>query len=108
MKRYLVFILVGLFAFSSKMDAQVLKPLPIEYFHAEVQPVFFEQTKIANKGTVIQNNPALISPLPFSPNYSLKCTLPKGAIFCRMEDAIYTHLNFWVKFRMGTDDRYSN
>jgi hypothetical protein len=35
-------------------------------------------------------------------------TLPKAAIFCRMEDALYKRLNFWLKFRMGSDDRYSN
>jgi len=46
----------------------------------------------------------------FSPpsNLSLKYCLPKGAVFCHMEDVIYNRLNFWIKFRMGTDDRYSN
>jgi hypothetical protein len=50
------------------------------------------------------------------PNYSfnsstinhLNYSLPKGAIFCRMEDALHKHFNLWIKFRMGDDDRYSN
>jgi hypothetical protein len=46
----------------------------------------------------------LYKPMLLHINY----TIPKGAIFCRMEDALYKHLNFWVKFRMGTDDKYSN
>jgi hypothetical protein len=40
--------------------------------------------------------------------YGFNYTLPKGAIFCRMEDALYKRFNIWIKFRMGTDDRYSN
>ncbi len=46
----------------------------------------------------------LYKPILLHVNY----TLPKAAIFCRMEDALYKRLNFWVKFRMGSDDRYSN
>jgi len=38
----------------------------------------------------------------------IKYSLPKGAIFCRMEDALHQHFNFWFKVRMGCDDRYSN
>ena len=44
----------------------------------------------------------------FSPLQPIKYTLPKGAIFCRMEDALYKHFNVLIKVRMGTDDRYSN
>jgi|GEM_PF-2151829 hypothetical protein len=43
-----------------------------------------------------------------SPNYSFTYSRPKGAIFCRMEDALHQHFNIWIKFRMGDDDRYSN
>jgi hypothetical protein len=38
----------------------------------------------------------------------IKYSCPKGGIFCQMESAIHQHLNFWIKFRMGTDDRYSD
>jgi hypothetical protein len=41
-------------------------------------------------------------------HYNFHYVLPKGAIFCRMEDALYKHFNFWIKFRMGNDDRYSD
>ena len=41
-------------------------------------------------------------------NYSFNYILPKGAIFCRMEDALHSHFNIWIKFRMGDDDKYSN
>jgi len=34
--------------------------------------------------------------------------IPKGAIFCRLEDALHKRFNFWIKFRMGTDDKYSD
>jgi len=44
----------------------------------------------------------------FLPLQPIKYTLPKGAIFCRMEDALYKHFNVLIKVRMGTDDRYSN
>jgi len=43
-----------------------------------------------------------------SPLQPIKYILSKGAIFCRMEDALYKHFNVWIKVRMGTDDRYSN
>jgi hypothetical protein len=42
------------------------------------------------------------------PAYSFTYSLPKGAIFCRMEDALHQRFNIWIKFRMGDDDRYSN
>jgi len=38
----------------------------------------------------------------------IKYNLPKGAIFCRMEDALHSKFNFWFKVRMGCDDKYSN
>ena len=38
----------------------------------------------------------------------IKYCLPKGGIFCQMESAIHQRLNFWIKFRMGTDDRCSD
>ena len=37
-----------------------------------------------------------------------KNNLPGKAFFCHLEDVIHNRLNFWVRFRMGTDDRYSN
>jgi hypothetical protein len=40
--------------------------------------------------------------------HEIRYSLPKGAIFCRMEDALHEHLNFWFKLRMGCDDTYSN
>lgn len=36
------------------------------------------------------------------------CSTPKGAVFCRMEDALYKRLNIHIKLRMGVDDKYSN
>ena len=53
--------------------------------------------------------PAYQRPSVFSANpLHINCQLPKGAIFCRMEDALYKKFNIWIKFRMGNDDRYSN
>jgi hypothetical protein len=39
---------------------------------------------------------------------ALKYSLPTGGFFCRIESAIHQRLNFWIKFRMGTDDKYSD
>ncbi len=93
-------ILLGVVVFSSIVSAQMLKPVPLSYLnqkqYTSIQPMVFERRLVA------------LDNLKFSIADNLKCTLPKGAIFCRMEDAIYNHLNFWVKFRMGTDDKYSN
>jgi hypothetical protein len=38
----------------------------------------------------------------------IKYSLPKGAIFCRMEDALHQRFNIWLKFRMGSEDKYSD
>jgi hypothetical protein len=97
-------ILFGFFVFCSVASAQMLKLVPISYLNENrhVQQNGFNMTATMGKSVTLLDNPRFIM------SDNLKCTLPKGAIFCRMEDAIYNHLNFWVKFRMGTDDRYSN
>jgi hypothetical protein len=45
---------------------------------------------------------------PIMQIHEIRYNLPKGAIFCRMEDALHEHFNFWFKVRMGCDDSYSN
>jgi hypothetical protein len=102
MMRKVVFIFVGLLAFGCVVNAQMLKPVPISYLNENNRQNCFVQPLMPDKAAVISGDKR------FSIANNLKCTLPKGAIFCRMEDAIYNHLNFCVKFRMGTDDRYSN
>ncbi|HSY77126.1 MAG TPA: hypothetical protein VK890_09740 [Bacteroidia bacterium] len=69
--------------------------------------LFQHSNNISYSSFLLSNNISqkLITPLP-SNNFNY--TLPKGAIFCRMEDALYKRFNIWIKFRMGTDDRYSN
>lgn len=108
MKQYLVFILIGLVAFSCRINAQILKPLPVDYSQNKVQQKTMEQPFILQQSIFHPDALPGYFPRQFSPACNFKYTLPKGAIFCRLEDAIYNRLNFWVKFRMGTDDRYSN
>ena len=43
-----------------------------------------------------------------NPIGEIKSVVHHEAIFCKMEDALHRHLNIWVKFRMGAEDRYSN
>lgn len=95
---------MGLLVLSSAGYAQILKPVSVFYSNENrnIQQNIFPQPLVMEKIPVpLQNNKLLLA-------NNFKCTLPKGAVFCRMEDAIYNRLNFWVKFRMGTDDRYSN
>ncbi len=108
MMRHLFFLVMSFIFISSIVEGQQLKPLNIEYFQDNrngFQQNIYVQNILKEKPIVASNT---YYPLVYSPTYSLKCTLPKGAVFCRMEDAIYNRLNFWIKFRMGTDDRYSN
>jgi hypothetical protein len=44
----------------------------------------------------------------FNAPVHIQYSLPKGAIFCRMEDALHQHFNLWIKVRMGDNDYYSN
>lgn len=109
--KYSLLFLSGLLISACGSDAQMLKPVAFQ-FPNENRNNFTTissgnlLTGGGSKGlavTTIESNSYLSLQ-----EYNLKYTLPKGAIFCRMEDAIYSHLNFWVKFRMGTDDKYSN
>jgi hypothetical protein len=92
-------------------EAQQLKNVPLSFLNYSNQPTklnIFENIP-ANKEinlNLVKTEEAKYPEL--YNNISCQQTLPKGAIFCRMEDALHAHLNFWVKFRMGTDDRYSN
>jgi hypothetical protein len=88
-------------------NAQILKPVPIDYSQDKICQRIVEQP-INIERSIIYADVPVYSPVLSFPACNFKCTLPQGAVFCRMEDAIYKHLNFWVKFRMGTDDRYSN
>lgn len=108
MRRNLVFLIICLISFNSRIHSQVLKPFHIDYFHYKVPQRVLEQPVNMEKGFFYSNRPIVYSGLQFPGEYNFKYTLPKGAIFCRMEDAIYGKLNFWIKFRMGTDDKYSN
>ena len=67
-------------------------------------PITFTYNTIYKSTGILFTQPT-VKPLP---NYSFNYILPKGAIFCRMEDALHSHFNIWIKFRMGDDDRYSN
>ena len=98
MKR--AFILVILFWFAAitcmaqdKTTTTLFAPITFTY-----------HTSLKSTG-ILFTQPTLVKPLA---NYSFNYTLPKGAIFCRMEDALHSHFNIWIKFRMGDDDRYSN
>lgn len=64
---------------------------------------FNANTTIIEAKPVMKNKTA--NPLIFK---NIKSTLPKAAVFCRMEDALHKHFNIWIKVRMGDDDRYSN
>lgn len=69
--------------------------------------VFFKKQAKFNAGCFMPFTSYSFNPYtrPLPP---IKYELPKGAIFCRMEDALHEHFNIWIKFRMGNDDRYSN
>ncbi len=58
-----------------------------------------------------KTEPALFNQTCYQPSFrvqQIKYALPKAAIFCRMEDAVYRHFNFLFKIRMGSEDYYSN
>jgi hypothetical protein len=71
------------------------------------QPLF-SHTNYSAKPIGIFNTYSFSSASPNVPSYRLNYELPKAAIFCWLEDVLYKHFNFWIKFRMGNDDRYSN
>lgn len=99
MKRYV--LTIGIFScIIYSANAQLLKPLPVEYSYDKPQ----QKAAFPDENILHVNVVSMQLPLKFNFKYEL----PKGAIFCRMEDAIYNKLNFWVKLRMGTDERYSN
>jgi hypothetical protein len=103
---YRYVLILGISILSINANAQVLKPLPFSYYQLKNKAF----NKLCMEGADISSIDRAVSysSLRLSPTFSFKYTLPKRAIFCRMEDLIYSKLNFWVKFRMGTDDRYSN
>lgn len=103
MKRYV--LTIGIFScIIYSAHAQLLKPLPVEYLYDKPQQKAFQYAAFPDENILHVNVVSTQLPLKFNFKYEL----PKGAIFCRMEDAIYSKLNFWVKLRMGTDERYSN
>ncbi len=110
MRKIVIIISCCLLANNYTCEGQILKPT--EIFRRNVP--LLSKTNIVFESYIrergIQDNTTLPSPILQAGPFKLDCTntLPKGAIFCRMEDAIYNKLNFWVKFRMGIDDRYSN
>ena len=57
------------------------------------------------KDLPVLNNTQIVS---YKAIPEIKYTLPKGAIFCRMEDALHQRFNIWLKVRMGTEDKYSD
>lgn len=103
MKRYLLSIGI-IWCIGYSVNAQVLKPVPVEYTHNKIQQNVFQRVVSPNENTLH----ASVLPMQLLSKLNFKYELPRGAIFCRMEDAIYNKLNFWVKFRMGTDEKYSN
>lgn len=71
----------------------------------KISPFSLDQSKYhINFSTYYSIGNTNVFPLIYNFNY----TLPKGAVFCRMEDALHKRFNLWIKFRMGNDDRYSN
>lgn len=103
MKRYALSI-VMVVCTSYSAYAQILKPVPLGYTHDRTQQMTSQWIVAPNENMLYAN--AVLMQLPSK--LCFKYELPKGAIFCRMEDAIYNKLNFCVKLRMGTDERYSN
>lgn len=58
-----------------------------------------------------RTEPIVFTQSQYQPSFQvqqIKYTLPKAAIFCRMEEAVYKRYNFLFKIRMGSDDRYSD
>jgi len=103
MKRYV--LIIGILSLTGYgANAQILKPVSIEYMHNRAQQKGLQRLAFPNENMFC----ASVLPPHLTAKLSFKYELPKGAIFCRMEDAIYNKLNFWVKFRMGTDEKYSN
>ena len=95
MRKSVISFLLILFA-ASVCNAQQLK-----------KPDLFTHQK-NNKVTVVVYSPIIQHSVISNSYPMLKYSCPKGGIFCQMESAIHQRLNFWIKFRMGTDDRYSD
>lgn len=108
MKKHLILLLATGFVFSCKLNAQQLKPVPISYFQGKMQPKIFGQSELSHESMIHSNGSSPGLGMQILPEWNFKYPLPKGAVFCRMEEALYSRLNFWVKIRMGTDERYSN
>jgi len=94
---FIVFLLLVVSA--GRTSAQQKLQFSSFKFEASLPPATSSSLRLYTNTPLI-----LYKPILLHVNY----TLPKAAIFCRMEDALYKHLNFWLKFRMGIDDRYSN
>ena len=54
-----------------------------------------------NKKLQLQTQPSTVLSLS-----NVKYEIPKGAVFCRMEEQLRSRLNFWVKLRAGSDEAY--
>jgi len=68
----------------------------------------FSHTTYSTNTVGIFNTYSFATSSPNVSSYRLNYELPKAAVFCRLEDALYKYFNFWIKFRMGNDDKYSN
>jgi hypothetical protein len=104
MYKYLL-VIIAFISWGYQANAQILLPVQISYSLTNRIEIIREAPIVTNVNTAYLSENSLHT-LPSAVNF--KYTLPRGAIFCRMEEAIYNRLNFWVKFRMGTDERYSN
>ena len=102
MNNKLKYLFVALFAASITCSAQQAKTLKFKWSLQGAQKNNF--AIFYNTST----SKSWYSGKKVIPVNDITYTLPKGAIFCRMEDVLYKHFNIWIKLRMGVDDKYSN
>jgi hypothetical protein len=107
MSRRLIYSLFTLLALSSLCKAQQSTTLHFSWpIDAKRQNNYLVYSSIDNNKDLLvvgSKQVYLTSSLK-----EIKYSLPKGAIFCRMEDALHQRFNIWLKFRMGSEDKYSD
>ncbi|HXB12318.1 MAG TPA: hypothetical protein VNZ45_10050 [Bacteroidia bacterium] len=108
MHRLTIYSLFILLAFSPLCKAQQSAVLHFSWpMDIKQQSNHLAYTPANNTQDLSAENSKQIVSLTFYMK-EIKYALPKGAIFCRMEDALHQRFNIWLKFRMGSEDKYSD
>ncbi|MGZ3884259.1 MAG: hypothetical protein ACXVPQ_07895 [Bacteroidia bacterium] len=88
-KRTLYIVMMMAFMITAKAQ----QSLPLSPLFKPKPPLFIGEAPV---------KPLVADKLPVFAKYEL----PKGAVFCRMEEKIWHKLNVWIKLRAGNDEMY--